>query len=145
MQLISNFVFATLVKEIIIVQSLLVLNPKCYASTKPSSVVEQAVLCRTGRSPQGFPLIFPSFFLFFFLSFFFFTWKLIFILTVRFFYDKLNQLLKHLQDINDGFVFIYFRAGNEVCCVLGRYQSVQVSIGYHLGACHFIICDYCSV
>ena len=56
-QLISNFVFATLV-----VQSLEVLNPKCHASTKPSSVVEQAVLCRTGRSPQGFPS-FLSFFL----------------------------------------------------------------------------------
>ena len=67
-QLISNFVFATLV-----VQSLLVLNPKCHASTKPSSVVEQAVLCRTGRSPQGF-----SSFLSFFLSFFL-SWKLIFI------------------------------------------------------------------
>ena len=67
-QLISNFVFAT-----VVVQSLLVLNPKCHASTKPSSVVEQAVLCRTGRSPQGFP---------YFLSFlpsFVRTWKLIFI------------------------------------------------------------------
>ena len=57
-QLISNFIFATLV-----VQSLLVLNPKCHASTKPSSVVEQAVLCRTGRSPQASPLFFLSFFL----------------------------------------------------------------------------------
>ena len=65
-QLINNFVatFATLV-----VQSLLVLNPKCHASTKPSSVFEQAVLCRTGRSPQGFPS-FLSFLLSFFLSFF---------------------------------------------------------------------------
>ena len=61
-QLISNFVFATLV-----VQSLLVLNPKCHASTKPSSVVEQAVLCRTGRSSQGFPS-FLSFFLSFLLG-----------------------------------------------------------------------------
>ena len=60
-QLISSFVFATLV-----VQSLLALNPKCHDSTNPSSVVEQAVLCRTGRSPQGFPSFlsfFPSFFL----------------------------------------------------------------------------------
>ena len=62
-QLISNFVFATLV-----VQSLLVLNPKCHASTKPSSVFEQAVLCRTGRSPQGFTS-FLSFLLSFFLSY----------------------------------------------------------------------------
>ena len=50
--------------------NLLVLNPKCHASTKPSSVVEQAVLCRTGWSPQGFPS-FLSFFLSFFPSFFF--------------------------------------------------------------------------
>ena len=79
-QLISDFVFATLV-----VQSLLVLNPKCLASTKPSSVVEQAVLCRTGRNPKGFPsflYFFRSFFRSFVLSFFlsfFLTWKLIFI------------------------------------------------------------------
>ena len=73
-QLISDIVFATLV-----VQSLLVLNPKCHASTKPSSVVEQAVLCRTGRNPKGFPSFlsfvrsffrsFFSFFISFFLSF----------------------------------------------------------------------------
>ena len=72
-QLISNFVFTTLV-----VQSLLVLNQKCHASTKPFSVVEQAVLCRTGRSAQGFPS-FLSFFLFSFFPSFFLTWKLIFI------------------------------------------------------------------
>ena len=75
-QLISDFVFATLV-----LQSLLVLNPKCHASTKPSSVVEQAFLCRSGRKPQGFHS-FLSFFLSFFLSVllsFFLTWKLIFI------------------------------------------------------------------
>ena len=52
-----------------------------------------------------------------------------------------SPVLQVLQDIfiNVGFVFKYFRAGKEVCCVLRRYQSVQASISSHLGACHFII------
>ena len=116
-QLISNFVFATLV-----VQSLLVLNPKCHASTKPSSVVEQPVLCQTGRSPQGFPS---------FLSFLLGSLSL-FELN-DFFYDKLNQLLKILQDINDGFVFIYIFVQVTKCVVysvginLCRCQEVLIS------------------
>ena len=112
-QLISNYCFC----HILIVQSLLVLNPKCHASTKPSSVVEQAVLCRTGRSPQGFPS---------FLSFFL-SWKLIFICTVRFIYDKLN-----LHDINVGFVFKYFRAG----IIFFYTKCVVYYVGNNLCRCH---------
>ena len=56
-QLISNFVFATLV-----VQSLLVLNPKCHASTKPTG-------CYVSDWSESPRLLLFSFFLSFFLSF----------------------------------------------------------------------------
>ena len=64
--------------------------------------------------PKASPLFFLSVFLSFFLPFLLGSLSLFELYDLS---DKLIQQLEFFQDISVGFVFIYFRAGNETCVV----------------------------